>query len=86
MDRRDFFKTSFYLSALAMAELSGIGCSRQPETAKSLLGIPPLLYHNDALEPYISARTIEFHYGKHHQAYAANTRKLIAGKNLELAG
>ena len=83
MDRRDFFKTSFYLSALAMAELAGIGCSRQSETTKSLLGLPPLLYHNDALEPYISARTIEFHYGKHHQAYAANTRKLIAGTKLE---
>jgi len=82
MDRRDFLKTSFYLSALTMVQLTGIGCSRQSETALSLLGLPPLPYHNDALEPYISSRTIEFHYGKHHQAYAANTQKLIAGTNL----
>jgi Fe-Mn family superoxide dismutase len=82
MDRRDFFKTSFYLSAVAMLQMAGIGCSRQSETAKSLLGLPPLPYHNNALEPYISSRTIEFHYGKHHQAYAANTRKLIAGTKL----
>jgi len=83
MDRRDFFKTSFYLSALAMLQMTGIGCSRQSETAKSLLGLPPLPYPNDALSPYISSRTIEFHYGKHHQAYADNTRKLIAGTKLE---
>jgi superoxide dismutase, Fe-Mn family len=83
MNRRDFFKTSFYLSALAMVQLSGIGCSRQSETAKSSSVLPPLPYRNDALEPYISSRTLEFHYGKHHQAYAANTRKLIAGTKLE---
>jgi Fe-Mn family superoxide dismutase len=83
MDRRSFFKTSFYLSALAMAGLAGIGCSRQSDPAKSLSDLPPLPYHNGALEPYISSRTIEFHYGKHHQAYAANTQKLIAGTKLE---
>jgi superoxide dismutase, Fe-Mn family len=82
MDRRDFFKTSFYLSALAMVQLTGIGCSRQPGSAESSSGLPPLPYKNDALEPYISSRTIEFHYGKHHQGYAANTLKMIAGTNL----
>ncbi len=83
MDRRDFFKTSFYLSALAMVQLSGIGCSRQSDTTTALPGLPPLPYHTNALEPYISSRTIEFHYGKHHQAYATNTQKLIAGTKLE---
>ena len=83
MDRRDFLKTSFYLSALAMVQLSGIGCSRQSESAESSSGLPPLPYNNDALEPYISSRTLEFHYGKHHQGYAANTLKLIAGTKLE---
>ena len=29
--------------------------------------LPPLPYAKDALEPYISAETLEFHYGKHHQ-------------------
>ena len=83
MDRRDFFKTSFYLSAFAMVQLAGIGCSRQSGTTEppsSLLS--PLPYNQDSLEPYISSRTIEFHYGKHHQGYAANTLKLIAGTNL----
>ena len=35
---------------------------------------PQLPYANDALEPAISARTIEFHYGKHEQAYIDNHR------------
>jgi len=38
----------------------------------------PLPYPENALEPVISARTIEFHYGKHHQGYVNNLNKLIA--------
>jgi superoxide dismutase, Fe-Mn family len=41
--------------------------------------LPPLPYAQDALEPVISARTLEFHYGKHHQGYFTNLNKLIAG-------
>ena len=65
-----------------MLQLTGIGCSRQPETEMAQSGIIPLPYSHDALEPYISSRTLEFHYNKHHQAYAANTLKLITGTNL----
>ncbi len=82
MDRRDFIKTTFQLSALAMIQLTGIGCSRQPEAADPTSNLSPLLYNANALEPYISSRTIEFHYTKHHQGYAANTAKLIAGTKL----
>jgi superoxide dismutase, Fe-Mn family len=82
MDRRDFLKTSFYLSTLAMVQLSGIGCSRQSGTGESSSGLSPLPYSKDALAPFISSRTIEFHYGKHHQGYADNTQKLIAGTKL----
>ena len=39
--------------------------------------LPPLPYAKDALEPYISAETLEFHYGKHHQTYVDNLNKLI---------
>jgi Fe-Mn family superoxide dismutase len=35
------------------------------------------------LEPYISAKTLEFHHGKHHQAYIDNLNKLVAGTPLE---
>lgn len=47
--------------------------------------LPDLPYTTDALAPYISARTLEFHHDKHHAAYVANANKLIAGSPLENA-
>jgi Fe-Mn family superoxide dismutase len=47
--------------------------------------LPKLPYAHDALEPYISKRTIEYHYGKHHQAYVNNLNKLIPGTEFENA-
>ncbi|MBU1694069.1 MAG: superoxide dismutase, partial [Verrucomicrobia bacterium] len=44
--------------------------------------LPPLPWPDNALEPHISARTIGFHYGKHHQAYVDNLNKLVAGTPL----
>ena len=41
--------------------------------------LPPLPYAENALEPVISARTVSFHYGKHHQGYVDNLNKLVAG-------
>ena len=41
--------------------------------------LPALPYADNALEPVISANTLHFHYGKHHQAYVDNLNKLIAG-------
>jgi len=41
--------------------------------------LPELPYDKSALEPHISAETLEFHYGKHHNAYVTNLNKLIAG-------
>lgn len=45
--------------------------------------LPELPYAKDALSPYISAQTLDFHHGKHHRAYVDNTNKLIAGTELE---
>ncbi|RZI46188.1 superoxide dismutase [Candidatus Finniella inopinata] len=39
--------------------------------------LPPLPYAIDALEPYISANTLSFHHGKHHQTYVTNLNNLI---------
>ncbi len=44
---------------------------------------PELPYAIDALEPAISARTIEFHYGKHEKAYIDNLNRLIKGTEFE---
>lgn len=45
--------------------------------------LPKLRYANNALEPAISAKTIEFHHGKHHQAYVNNLNNLIKGTKFE---
>lgn len=45
--------------------------------------LPTLPYAMDALVPYISRETLEFHYGKHHQAYVDNLNKLIPGTEYE---
>jgi len=44
--------------------------------------LPPLPWSEDALDPYISAKTISFHHGKHHQAYVNNLNGLIEGTPL----
>ena len=41
--------------------------------------LPPLPYADNALEPVITAHTIDFHYRKHHQGYVDNLNKLVAG-------
>ena len=50
--------------------------------------LPELPYAQNALEPHITANTLSFHYGKHHQAYVTNLNNLVkdtplAGKSLE---
>lgn len=45
--------------------------------------LPELPFPKDSLSPHISAETLEYHYGKHHQAYVTNLNKLIAGTEFE---
>ena len=47
--------------------------------------LPALPYAKDALAPHISAETMEFHYGKHHQTYVTNLNNLIKGTEFENA-
>ena len=49
------------------------------------LTLPPLPYALDALEPYISRRTLAAHHGYHHAAYVEKTRALVRGTPLESA-
>lgn len=55
-----------------------------PGTARAAAPVvlPPLPWADSALAPVISANTIGFHYGKHHQGYVTNLNKLIAGTPL----
>ena len=47
--------------------------------------LPALPYERDALEPVISAETLDYHYGKHHQAYWTNLNNLLPGSEFEQA-
>jgi Fe-Mn family superoxide dismutase len=45
--------------------------------------LPALPYALNALEPYISKETLEYHYGKHHKGYVDKLNSLIKGTNYE---
>jgi Fe-Mn family superoxide dismutase len=45
--------------------------------------LPELPYEQNALEPHISAETLEYHYGKHHATYVTNLNNLIPGTEFE---
>lgn len=74
LDRRGFLLTS----AGAFAALA-LGSLPKSASAAPSHSLPALPYAENALEPVISAQTLGFHYGKHHQSYVDNLNKLIAG-------
>ena len=45
--------------------------------------LPALPYDRDALAPTISAETLDYHYGKHHQTYVTNLNNLVPGTEYE---
>lgn len=49
---------------------------------KAPFALPALPYAKDALQPVITANTLEFHHGKHHNAYVTNLNKLVEGTDL----
>jgi Fe-Mn family superoxide dismutase len=61
-----------------MSKLDTSNSSTTPGAASPLV-LPALPYAENALEPIITAKTMSFHYGKHHKAYVDNLNKLIAG-------
>ena len=45
--------------------------------------LPALPYAKNALEPHLSAETLEYHYGKHHNTYVVNLNNLVPGTEFE---
>jgi Fe-Mn family superoxide dismutase len=76
--RREFLAASGLTLAAGMIRIPSEARAGTPVV------LPALPYPVDALEPVISARTVGFHHGKHHQAYVDNLNKLTAGT--EFAG
>lgn len=48
-----------------------------------MFSLMPLPYALDALAPHMSQETLEYHYGKHHQAYVDNLNILIEGTEFQ---
>jgi Fe-Mn family superoxide dismutase len=78
LNRRDFLVLSSG-AAILLATGGLVGNAR----AAAQHVLPALPYAENALEPYISSKTIGFHYGKHHKGYIDNLNKLI--ENTEFA-
>src|SRR5437016_2962799 len=56
----------------------------KPGGPQMTFNLPPLPFAEDALEPYISAQTIKFHYEKHHGGYVKKLNELVKGSPFEL--
>lgn len=72
-------------AALVLTKEAGAAETPKPQAPVAKLGVltlPPLPWAPDALAPVISANTLSFHYGKHHQAYVDKANELLAGTNL----
>jgi len=78
MERRRFIA----VSALGLAAF-GLGSASLVRAGGEAIALPPLPFPPDGLEPHISARTLEFHYGKHHAAYVKNANQLLGGTPLQ---
>ena len=85
--RRDFGKLVFS-AAVASFAWPKISMGKNLKGKNMTITLPDLPYDKSALEPHISANTLDFHHGKHHNAYVVNLNKLtegteMAGKSLE---
>jgi Fe-Mn family superoxide dismutase len=54
-----------------------------PQENTMAFELPPLPYEQNALEPHISAETLEYHYGKHHKTYVDKLNGLVGGTDME---
>lgn len=72
-------RRTFLMTAAGAAVTVAFGGFVRQSFAAETLSLPPLPFAENALEPVISARTISYHYGKHHKGYLDNLKKLIAG-------
>jgi Fe-Mn family superoxide dismutase len=81
LTRRKFCKLGIAATAAVLAPRATFAASESASTitheGAMTITLPPLPYAENALEPHISAKTLSFHYGKHHQAYVTNLNNLI---------
>ena len=69
-------RREFLLAAAGAAGIAALGVYPSRASAATPITLPALPYPESALQPVISANTLGFHYGKHHQTYVDNLNKL----------
>jgi Fe-Mn family superoxide dismutase len=77
MKRREFLSWTVKAGAVLMLPAIWTGC--KGGNGGSAVALPDLPYPANALEPYISEKTIGFHYGKHHKGYVDKVNRLTKG-------
>jgi Fe-Mn family superoxide dismutase len=85
ISRRAFLKLSISGLAIWAARANAVPQPITPPTREAPMAftLPPLPYPTNALEPHMSAKTFEFHHGKHHNAYVTKLNELVAGTEFE---
>jgi len=78
-NRRDILRAAVAVGGAALAVATTPARAASRPVTRSPQVQPPLPYAMDALAPAISARTVDFHYNKHHKGYFTNLAKLVAG-------
>lgn len=84
-NRRDVLRSAVVAGGIAVAAGAVPTRAAPRALSQSPQVQPPLPYAPDALAPAISARTVDFHYNKHHKGYFTNLAKLVAGTALAQA-
>ncbi len=79
VDRRAFMKKLGMGGAFLALNLAGIAPRALASDRAAPFRLPPLPYSPRALVPYISQATMNFHYGRHHDAYVSNLNRLVRG-------
>jgi len=80
LSRRTFIKGAISggtIMALGSRSGSHSASKLSPRSQNSSIELPPLPFSEEALEPYISSKTLSFHYGKHHAGYVNKTISAI---------
>lgn len=79
MNRREFLQLSAGAGSLLLLQMAGLSCI---DHGGGTITQAPLPYEPDALEPYISEKTVFVHYHKHHAGYVKKANEMIKGSDL----
>lgn len=85
MSRRMFCMSAAAIAVVVSRALPSFATTTLKKDTIMPFTLPELPYAKTALEPHITANTLDFHHGKHHNAYVVNLNKLIEGTDLASA-